>query len=29
MVKINDGHLGKIGHEIFGNLIYNYIKQNI
>ena len=27
--KINDGHLGKIGHEIFGNLIYNYIKQNI
>jgi hypothetical protein len=25
--KINDGHLGKIGHEIFGNLIYNHIKK--
>ena len=27
--KINDGHLGKTGHEVMGNLFYDYIVKNI
>jgi hypothetical protein len=27
--KINDYHFGKIGHEVLGNLFYNYLKKII